>query len=118
MSSNLRLSIESQEKQCVATNIFTSWDYHIVRKAILTLKEDEQFAVILRFWQGRTIEEIGLALDLTWQQADELLNTAFSKLKLLCLDNHNFSRPSPLRDLNWNQEKQTVVWPMPLQTAA
>lgn len=56
------------------------------------LDEIEQLAVVLRFWENSSIQEISEILGLEWNEADQLLTKAFQKLKSQCLDSPGFSR--------------------------
>lgn len=116
LNKNVNLEVENQHP--VVSNVFTTQDYHVVRRAILKLREDEQSVVILRFWEHRTLEEIGIALDLNWRQVEKLMTSAFSNLKLICLNNETFSRFSTQENAHWNQARKTLIFPEPLPTAA
>ena len=74
------------------SNIFSSNDQAVVRKAVAQLQGHEHSVVVLRFWEANTISEIAGILDLTWQEVESYLTQALIKLKSICLKDREFSR--------------------------
>lgn len=50
--------------------------------AVTELSSSAQRAIFLRFWENYEIEEIANELNISWDQADQLLENALTDLKL------------------------------------
>lgn len=80
---------ESQE-----CRLFTDTDYFVVRDAICSLSDEEQTAVLLRFWDRKDLVSIAEHLGVDFEMADRILLGAFEKLRNFCLAAPGFSRRS------------------------
>lgn len=74
------------------SNLFTEKDHAIVRAALANLKGPEHQIVLMRFWEQNTLSEIAEILDLSVQEVEKHLASAFQTLKRVCLKNPEFSR--------------------------
>ena|SRR5689334_20606711 len=87
------------------SNIFSFKDHAIVREAIAQLQDDEQSVIVLRFWEKNTITEIASILDLTWNEVEQHMSQALSKLQKFCLETKGFSRSTlPEENVCGNQK--------------
>ena len=66
-------------------NKFGSEDIKILRSAIQKLKGKEHKAIIYRYWQCLTIDEIAHELKISWEETDQLLKQTQKKLKQIIL---------------------------------
>ena len=74
-------------------DLFTLKDHILVKRAMASvLTDNEQEAIILRFWIEQTLFEIGEALAITYVEADRLVNRAMLKIREYCLRHPEFSR--------------------------
>lgn len=73
-------------------NLFTSADHGIVKQALSCLTETERMIVSMRFWENRKVPEIVAQLNLRQRAVEAHLQTAFEKLKNICMDDSRFSR--------------------------
>ncbi|MGE4232065.1 MAG: hypothetical protein AB7F43_01940 [Bacteriovoracia bacterium] len=86
-------------------NRFTKTDRAIIRGAIEQLTRQEQAVVFLKFWEGQNTVSIANILKTKPQAVLNLLDSAFLKLKNLCLSRPAFSRsPEHLKFLLGNLE--------------
>lgn len=77
--------------------IFSEEDYNCLHRVMSNLSEREFTAVLLRFWCSSDIESIALVLDMTWDEADTLLEDSLKKLKRECLEQPTFNRNNSVR---------------------
>lgn len=82
----------ASEKRNNVRSLFTQTDYLIVRRAMDELPLTEKLAVEMRFFHNFSIKEIALLLDLAWDEAEVLIESALAILKERCMDNFAFSR--------------------------
>ena len=54
---------------------------HYLDKAMVCLSENERRAVHLRFMKPRTIAQVASRMNMTWDEADRLIDTAVSKVR-------------------------------------
>jgi len=73
-------------------NMFSSHDYMIVQKVLLNIPEKHRLLLVLRFWEGLSINDIAEIMFLRVSTVKSILEEAYEKLKLLCLDHPDFSR--------------------------
>lgn len=71
---------------------FTEEDHRIVRKALLSIPEREQRVVFLHFWKDIKKQEIAEKLGMTMEHIEDVLASAYERLRALCLKNPRFSR--------------------------
>ena len=73
-------------------NKFTPEDHKIVRRALLCIPEDEQRVVFMHFWKDQKKDEIAERLGITRSRVDEILVSAYERLRTFCLEHPHFSR--------------------------
>ena len=71
---------------------FTEEDHRIVRKALLSIPEREQRVVFLFFWKDEKRQEIAEKLGMTAEHVENVLASAYERLRALCLKHPRFSR--------------------------
>lgn len=71
---------------------FTSEDHEIVRRELKSLSDEEFRTVFLCFWESMEREEAARELGLSRVRVDQILVSAFSKLRERCLREPQFSR--------------------------
>ena len=76
----------------VEENFFSETDYSVVRGVLGVLPLLQQRIVKMKFWDGITIPEIGVLLNVSDHQVYAELKDALEMLKELCLDDPSFSR--------------------------
>lgn len=64
-----------------AMNAINLDPHQLLRQTLISLPREERIAIYLRFWRNETIEEIALALGISWEKADCLLSRAKEKLR-------------------------------------
>jgi len=75
-----------------AQNQFTEEDHSIVKKALLSIPENEQRIVFLYFWKDQKKDEIAEKMQITLEQVERILGSSYERLRKLCLNNPKFSR--------------------------
>lgn len=73
-------------------DLFTEEDHEIIRRALLSIPEREKQVVTLHFWKRRKKRQIAHALGIPVERVDQILESAFVRLRALCLENPKFSR--------------------------
>ena len=76
----------------LAQERFTEEDHRIVRKALLSIPEKEKRIVILHFWRRKRKFEIAEKFGIDLEQVELILESAFDRLRTLCLHHPRFSR--------------------------
>jgi RNA polymerase sigma factor (sigma-70 family) len=82
------------ESEKVVTQRFSDEDYKIVRQALLKIPEHEKRVVTMHFWKNCMPHEIAERTGMTRTQIESILESAYERLRALCLKNNNFSRVS------------------------
>ena len=73
-------------------NTFTKTDQKIVRWALAQLPLDYQQAIIKRFWEKCSIQEIAQELGVSWSDADYMINKGIEILRNECEGHPYFSK--------------------------
>jgi RNA polymerase sigma factor (sigma-70 family) len=84
--------IPDVESEKVISRNFSDEDYKIVRQALLKVPEHEKRVVLMHFWKNCMIHEIAERTGMMRTQVEEILESAYDRLRALCLENNNFSR--------------------------
>ena len=56
-------------------------NYEVLHKHLLRLTWRQQLAIQLRFWEEYSIFQVATTMDISWDQADSLIETAIATLK-------------------------------------
>ena len=64
---------------------FGTEDIKLLRSAIQKLKSKEHKAIVYRYWNCLTIDEIAAELRISWEETDILIKETQKKLKKLIL---------------------------------
>ena len=78
-----------KESQVVApSNLTLPLDryQHVVEKGLCRLDEIERRAIFLRFWQPFTISQIADLMNLSWDEADRLIDQAVAKIRAVLIE--------------------------------
>ena len=73
-------------------NRFSKRDYSIIQRTLFKIPQTQREIIYLRFWECKTLYEIGVILNLSEVKVDILMEKAFSRLRELCLKHPRFSR--------------------------
>ena len=65
---------------------------HLVEKGLARLDEIERKAIYLRFWQPYTIAEVADGMNLSWNEADRLIDGAVGKIRAVFTENGHLKR--------------------------
>ena len=69
---------------------FTPKDIEVVKEGMNILSFFERHILINRFWENKTIEEIAEEMELQWDEIDQAITEALSKLRVYCLEHPQF----------------------------
>ena len=72
---------------------FTENDKTLLSDALDCIEQKQRLALILRFWEYHEIDEIAHALNVTWADADRLIENGKEEIKKLLLQNPLFLWP-------------------------
>ena len=65
---------------------------HLVEKGLRRLGDEEKRAIYLRFWQPYTIAQVADQMNLSWDEADRLIDQAVAKIRSVFVDHNNRKR--------------------------
>ena len=91
--SSAQISNADQPKGCeINKNSFSNLDHQIVREAVMRLPLLLASVVEMRFWENKTLIEIGDEIGVSERVVEEALEKAIRQLRADCLKNPAFSR--------------------------
>ncbi len=56
-------------------------NYEVLHKHLLKMSWRQQLAIQLRFWEEYSIHQVATTMNITWMEADRLIELAISNLK-------------------------------------
>jgi len=71
---------------------FTNLDKKIVVALLRKLPLKQRVALTLRFWHNFEILEVANKINVSWDEADQLIESGLEKLKSFCLEQPLFSK--------------------------